>query len=270
MAARSTMGWIIADLRRKVHDVGAQEFDTGVQYAGDTTQLKCIFYNLASTAVTPTKPRVTIWNPLGSALVNSVTSLATATTGVQYYNYKIPSTGPEGIWRSQFVGILGTVTSAYTAEFEVRITQRIWTDDQLEDYLDRHRMFVGDDGGRELLRHDAFYKRYISNFNTWEWAKLYTTNDTNATELTTATADLLVGEWTFTTAQNIDVYAEGHCYNVYLAAAECLEELAGDPSRASSWSRGGITHKSQDPLELAMYYRRLAHGGRSVKLIRTY
>lgn len=268
--ARSTMTWIINELRRKVFDYGPQTLDDTVYMAGDTIQLKAQFYNLASTAVTPTSPRVNVYSPLGTTVVNSATTSPTATTGVQIYNYKIATNAIQGIYRVDFTGKVLNVTSAYTTEFEIRKTQRIWTDDELQNYLDRSRIFVGVNNARELLQRSADYKRYISNFDTWEWATLYDSPDNTANTITPTASNLVVGEWTFTTAQTTDLYVEGHCYNTYAASAECLEELAGDPSRSSSWNRGGISHKSQDPLQLAFYYRRLAHGGRSVQLVRTY
>ena len=165
MSARTAMQWIITELRRKVNDYGVEPaMDSGIQYIGDTPRLKCDFYNMASVMVTPTSPRINIWNPLGSNIVASVTTLASTLTGRQYYDFAIPQV--EGIYRVEFKGKIGTITSAYSTEFEARKQGRIWTDDELQNYLDKHRIFVGVDNARELLQRSADYKRYLSKFDT--------------------------------------------------------------------------------------------------------
>jgi len=263
------MAWIIRELRRKVYDVGPEDFESGVQYAGDTIRLRCTYYDLASTLTNPTLPRISIWDSGGSLIVTSATTTATGSTGVQRYDYTIPTAGPEGVWRAQFTGKIGTVSSAYTEEFAVRITQRIWSDDLLQNYLDRHRVAIGVPT-RELLRHDVSKKRYVSKFDNFEWASLYDDSLSSASEVTPDAENLVVGEWSFDTAQSGDLYLEGHSYSILLAASEALEELAGDPSRSYQWTHGSVTQKSQDPLQLAQYYRSLETGMTSVTFSRTY
>lgn len=272
MAARTAMAWIIRELRRKVHDVGPEDLESDVHYPGDTIRLKCVYYDLVSVATTPTLPRVSIWDSSGTQTVTSATTNATATTGVQIHDYRIPDGGPEGVWRAQFTGKVGTVSSAYSEEFEVRITQRLWSDDQLQDYLDRVSSFTGGDTVREVLQRDAAYKRYWSDFGDYEWCNLYTSEAAAATQVATTlyTANLVKGEFVFTAAQNKTLYAEGMSHNILLAAAHCLEELSGDPSRSSQWSRGGVTHRSQDPLKLAQHYRNISQGIQTTILTRTY
>jgi len=268
--ARIAMQWIIAELRRKIFDYGAEILDSDVYFAGDTIKLSQQFKTLASVAATAASAKINVYSPSEIIKVSNGTCSVSTVKSWVYYNFATSTGVSQGVWRAEFTGSVGSSRRRYQTEFQIRRTQRIWTDDELQNYLDRSRIFIGVNNARELLQRSADYKRYVSNFDTWEWATLYDSPDNTASAITPTASNLVAGEWTFTTAQSKELYVEGHCYNTYAASAECLEELAGDPSRSSTWSRGGVSHKSQDPLELALYYRRLAHGGRSVQLIRTY
>lgn len=263
------MGWIIQELRRKVYDYGPLTFDSDVYYLGDTIQLSRQFKKLTGTNSVVTNAKVGIWCPDGTVKVSSGTPTTSAGIGLRTYNFVTATTYSTGIWRAQFTGSVSGVTRRYTQEFQIRKSQRIWSDDELQNYLDKSSVFIGDNI-REKLARNVAYTRYFSKFDTFEWATLYNTDDESGVAVTPTTSNLVKGEFTFTIAQDEEIYLEGMCYNIYAAAAECLEELAGDPNRSSSWSRGGISHRSQDPLELAQYYRRLAHGGRSVVLNKIY
>lgn len=267
--ARSAMTWIINELRRKVHDIGVEQLDDDIVAIGDTVRLKCTYYNLASTAVSPTNPKVNIINPRGSTVVSLADTTASTATGVEYYDWKVSTAQPDGIYNITFTGSLGATKSSYPYEVEVRGTQRIWSDDELQNYLDKHRIFIGSPI-REELASDLNYKRYLSKYDTFEWATLYNTQDTSGTAVTPTSSNLVAGEFEFTTSQSNTLYLEGHAYDIYTAAAECLEELAGDPSRSSQWSRGGVSHKSQDPLKLAQYYRYMSGGIKSTKFVKVY
>lgn len=269
MAARSACAWIIRELRRKVNDVGPEDLDDGVLYAGDTARLKCVYYDLTSTAVNPTTPLINIWDSEGTLTVTNANTSATATTGVQIYDYTSSMGAVEGVWRAQFQGVIGGVTSMYTKEFELRKTQRLWSDDDLQNYLDKHMIHVGL-VERELLTHDAGYLIYISEYDSFEEATIYNSQLSSGTAVTPSTSNLVAGKWTFTSAQNKELYLYGVAHNIYAAAADLLFELAGDPSRAYQWSRGGVSQRSVSPLELANQYRYMAHGGQSVEIRRVY
>ncbi len=268
MASRAAMGWIIRELRRKVLDVGPEDLDDDVVYPGDSIRLNAEFYNLASTLVTPTTPRVKIWNSEDTVVVTSATTTNTG-TGLERYDYQLATDAFSGVWRAQFEGSVSSLISRQTKEFEVRRTQRIWTNDELEDYLDRHRVFVGGNEAREKLTFNVGKTRYASQFDTFEWVTLYS-GDTTTGTVTPDSSNLVAGEFTFTSSQSIEIFLEGHSYNILLAAAECLEELAADPSRPYQWSRGGVTQRSQDPMKLAQSYRNLGSGMQSMQFIKTY
>lgn len=268
--ARTAMAWIINELRRKVRDMGPESLDSSIAMLGDTVRLKCTYYNLTSTAINPTTPKINIWNPNVAVVVSNATPISSTATGVRYYDYKVSTSQPEGIYRAEFSGYLGSAYSVFPYEFEVRRTQRIWSDDELQNYLDRYRIFIGDGEIREKLRNDTSFKRFLSDYDTFEWATLYDGDGSSDAEVTPTTSNLVNGEWTFSTAQSSSLYLEGHAYRIALAAAECLEDLAGDPSRSSQWSRGGVSHKSQDPLELAKYYRYMTSGIKSLSIVKVY
>jgi len=268
MASRTAMGWIIRELRRKVYDVGPEDLDDDIVYPGDSIRLNASFYNLASTLVSPTTPLVKIWNSEDTVRVTAATTTNTG-TGLERYDYQLATDAVSGVWRAQFQGTVSSLISRYTKEFEVRKTQRIWTNDELENYLDRHRVFVGGNETREKLTFNVGKTRYSSTFDTFEWATIYSGSTSTGTA-TPDSSNLVAGEFVFTAAQSTELFLEGHSYNILLAAAECLEELAADPSRAYQWSRGGVSQRSQNPFELAQAYRNLGSGMQSILFNKTY
>ena len=269
--ARTAMAWLIAELRRKVFDYKSEDLDDGVKYAGDTIRLSRQFMDLAgaTAAVSVTNATAKIWSPGGVVKVSAGSPTASTATGMVYYDF-ISSTGmSQGAWRIQFAGSVGSSTRRYTQDFEMRKTQRIWSDDELQIYLDRHSSYAGNPE-RELLTSNPGFTKYFSKFGNFESVTLYDGPGSTASSVTADTEDLVRGMFTFNSAQGSDLYLEGSAYSILLAAAEGLEELAGDPSRASSWTRGGVSQKSQDPLLLAKYYRYMESGMVTVQANRTY
>ena len=267
--ARSAMTWIINELRRKVHDIGVESLDDDITYAGDTYKLSQQFKTLASVAATVANAKITILSPNGANVVSSVSCSISTLKSMVYYNFATSTGITEGVYLAEFEGSVGAVKRRYPYEFEVRKTQRIWSNDELQNYLDKHRIFIGSPI-REELASDLNYKRYLSRYDTFEWATLYNTQDTSGTAVTPTSSNLVAGEFGFTTSQSTTLYLEGHAYDIYVAAAECLEELAGDPSRARQWSRGGVSHTSQDPLKLAQYYRYMSGGIKTAQFVKVY
>jgi hypothetical protein len=267
--ARSAMRWIINELRRKVHDTGVGALEPSVRYAGDTIKLSQQFKTVASVAATVANAKITVLSPTGDIVVSSASCVISTVKSWASYNLRTTSGYTEGVYLAEFVGSVAAIQRRYPYEFELRKTQRIWSDDELQAYLDKHRVFVGV-GRREELGNDLSYKRYLSNFDTFEWVKLYDTADGLGVEATPDTSNLVAGEWVFNTAQDKTLYLEGYSYNIYASAAECLEELAGDDSRSSQWTRGGVSHKSQDPLKLAQYYRYMSTGIKSTEINKVY
>jgi hypothetical protein len=268
MAARTALLPIIAELRRRVRDMGPEDLDSGVQYVGDVIRLTCTYKNLASAATTPTTPRVNIYDPAGTQRVTTATTV-NVSTGVERYDYDIPTAGPEGTWRAEFTGVIDGATSAYTEEFDARIRQRTWTDDELQRYLDIHSEAIEE---REELKHDAAYKEYFTDKDTFESAVLWggSGKTADAISSTAYTANLTAGRWTFSSARSTTLYVDGIYHNTYLAAAEMLFELSGDPSRSFRWGRGAVQHESVNPLTLAKQYYALGHRGGATKLNKVY
>lgn len=268
--ARTALAWIIAELRRKVFDTGPEDFDDGIKYAGDTIRLNRQFKDIASAIAVVTNPTVQIWSPSGIVKVTAATpATASTATGMAYYDYAASIGVSQGVWRIQFTGSVAAVQRRYSEEFSVRQTQRFWSDDELQNYLDRHRIFIGGDETREKLTFNAGKTIFASKFDNFESPTIYIGATTTGT-VTPDSSNLVAGEFTFTSAQSTELYLEGHSYNILLAAAECLEELAADLSRAYQWSRGGVSQQSQNPFDLAQSYRNRESGMMSVRFIKTY
>ena len=146
--------------------------------------------------------------------------------------------------------------------------ESVWTDDQLQNYLDMHRVHVR----RELLMKDREEEIYYSKFGMFEDdVVLWNSDSGGATQISSSnyTANLVDGVFTFTEAQNNDYYIDGKSYNLNGAIAECLEQLAMDPNKAQVWSRGGVKYTHYDLMEMAKYHRSLT-GARGRTIVKTY
>lgn len=252
--ARQTMTWLIKELRRKVYDIYPQELDSNSYYMGNVIRLECAFSDFSGNVATVGgSARVDIWDANNVQRVTGALATWAGTTGKYYYDYQTPVSGVEGIWRFQYTATQTGNILRHAQEFVLRRIQRIWSDDELQNYLDRHRVWVE----REQLAHSVDMKRYFSSYRNFDEVTLYLDSYSSYTTVPME-ANLVDGSFVFSTAQAGYLYLSGWSYNIYLAAAECLEELAGDPSRAFSWSRGGVTQQTHKPLELAQYYRQFA------------
>ena len=267
MAARSSMAWLIGELRRKVKDEGPAVLDDDEYYAGDSVKFTYTFQDLSGNPTEPASPAVTIWNSEGSVEVDGETPASTG-TGEYEYIYQIPAAGPEGVWRIELAGTLGAYVSRYSKEFKVLITKRIWLDDQLQNYLDMHRVHVR----RELLMRCMEAGVYYSRFGMFEDdVTLWYSATSDATEIPSSSydANMVDGVFTFSEAQDGNIYLDGKSYNLHGAIAECMEELAMDPDKSREWQRGGVHYKHYDLIELSRYHRNLA-GSCSTPVSRTY
>ena len=148
------------------------------------------------------------------------------------------------------------------------VDESVWTDDELQSYLDMHRVHVR----REFLAKDVDEKVYYSRFGMFEdnfilWDGKFA----GATEVSSSsyTANLVDGTFVFSISQNGNYYLDGESYNIHGAIAECLEELAMDPNKSREWSRGGVKYKHYDYMEMARYHRNLA-GARAATMVKTY
>lgn len=270
--ARSTIFPLIADLRRKVYDFLPDTFEASVHMIGDAVRLGFQFRDLASAAATLAGTGVAkIFSPREVLMVSAGVMTVSSATGFRYFDFQSTDAMSQGIWRAEYTGSVGSVVRRGYEQFELRKSQYLWTNDELQNALDKYRIFTGEK--RERLSRSVDFKRYWSAAGNYEWANLYNTDTSTGTGITLGdddTENLIAGEWTFDSAQDKDLFLEGHFFNVYGAAAELLEELAADPNRAEIWTRGAVSITGTKLLDLATYYRRIAHGGRTVQQVRIY
>ena len=187
-------------------------------------------------------------------------------TGVYYYNYRIPEAGPAGVWRAEFAGVVNGTVREYPTEFEAALTKRVWTDDELQNYLDMHRVHVR----REPLRQDVDGEVFSSRFGMFENdVTLWDSDNAVATQATPDSSNLVDGVFTFVEGQDGPYYLDGKSYNIHGAIAECMEQLAMDPDKAREWGRGGVKYTHYDLMEMAKYHRNLA-GSRGTTIVKTY
>ena len=144
----------------------------------------------------------------------------------------------------------------------------VWTDDQLQDYLDMHRMHVR----REKLSKDANEKVYLSQFGMFEDdVSLWNGNSAYAVEVPFSqyATDLVDGMFIFAEDQNNEYYLDGKSYNIHGAISECLEQLAMNPNKAREWERGGVKYTHYDYVEMAKYHRNFS-GAKNTRVTRGY
>lgn len=265
MSARASMQWLIRLLRLKVNDERANVLEPNQYYANDSIQLNCDYKGIDGTPVEPEHAEVTIWNPMGTEVLNDV-AIDSGIPGRRCYVYRIPETGPQGVWRAEFTGTIVDQVNAYSIDFEVVISNRIWSDDELQNFLDMHRIHIQ----RELLIEDPDKKTYRSRYGMFEDdIKIWNDPWGNAVEATPDNSNLVDGVFTFLTEQPGNYYLDGKSYDIHASIAECMEQLAMNPDKARSWERGSVKYTQYDYMEMAKYHRSLA-GTRSVKISRSY
>lgn len=143
-----------------------------------------------------------------------------------------------------------------------------WTDDELQDFLDAHRLDVR----HARLRPEptwtgsgVTYTDYYADYGDWESDVVL--EDASGNDLTPATSDLLTGHWTFTD-QDPPVYITGKTYDLYAAAAAVLEAWAARVALEFDFTADGASfrrsQKREALLALAAEYRRRARANRAV------
>jgi len=144
----------------------------------------------------------------------------------------------------------------------------IWSDDELQNYLDMHRIYLF----REPLIYDPGLRIYQSRYGMLEAdVTIWDSELLGAMEIVNSNyaSNLLDGTFIFANAQYGTYYLEAKSYNIHNAIAECLEQLAMDQNRAKTWNRGSVTFNHYDLMAMAQYHRNLS-GSRSTSLLRVY
>ena len=135
--------------------------------------------------------------------------------------------------------------------------ERVWTDDELEQFLDSYRTSVV----RESLlpSYPVPTRIWRSRYQHWEQGARLTIGSTDANVLV---EDSLYGEWELNAETFGPVYVTGRTYDVYAAAADALEAWAAREKLAYDVTVDGQTlRRSQIGdrlLSLAQSYRRRA------------
>jgi len=96
------------------------------------------------------------------------------------------------------------------------------TDDELQTILDRHRQRFFQWPLTPEPNASYTFTEYSANGIGW-WEDTVLLQSGQLTTLTPATADLIVGYWTFATSTGPPVYATGYSYDLHAAAVEVLE-----------------------------------------------
>jgi len=143
----------------------------------------------------------------------------------------------------------------------------IWTDDdELQVYLDIHRRRlyrVSLDVDQDWQVFEARFTMLEGATDTWtgtgdpeEVINIWDRPGRDATFKTPTSYNLVSGTFKFDSEQNQQpYYLDAMSYNVSGAMAEAYEQLAGDPTRAEQWSRGGVSYKYESLLDMAKRFR---------------
>lgn len=139
-----------------------------------------------------------------------------------------------------------------------------WTDDELQDFLDDHRVEVRT---AELIPVRSVasggavsYLEYMAPRGFWEDSPTLQSN--SYATIVPATSDLLIGRWTFAASQTAPVYITGQVYDLWGAAVEAAEawigKLARDFDFATDGQRFDRSQKVRGLERVAETYRRKA------------
>ncbi len=144
----------------------------------------------------------------------------------------------------------------------------IWSDDELQNYLDMHCIHVI----REPLAYALDQKLYYSKFVMLEAdVSLWDSDLPEAMEIPNSAyiSNFVNGTFKFSQSQSGRYYMDAKSYNIHGAIAECLEQLAMDQNRAKAWNRGSVEFTHYDLLEMSRYHRGLV-GLQDTSISRTY
>ena len=133
---------------------------------------------------------------------------------------------------------------------------QVFSDQSLQDFLDRHRMDVAFEELEGRRGASGAFTDYFSTWSDWEAdAKLY---DSRGVQLSPTASDYLVGHWTFAN-QPPPVQARGKTYDIHAAAADALEAWAAKVKLEYHFTASGDSfhrdQKVQHLLELAKRHR---------------
>ena len=154
----------------------------------------------------------------------------------------------------------------------------IWVDDELQNYLDMHRIHIVREPLSAPLSQGNSNEQayYYSTFGMLESdVSLWDSKQSNSNELPNLnyTVNLVDGTFKFldplSREQGNRYYLDAKSYNIHGAIAECLEQLAMDQNRAKTWSRGSVAYTHYDLTEMAKYHRNLI-GLKNTGIVRTY
>jgi hypothetical protein len=149
----------------------------------------------------------------------------------------------------------------------------IWTDDELQNYLDMHRIHIVRERLSVPLNQGSLNKQvYYSSFGMLEAdVSLWSSSQSDSNEIPNSnyTVNLVDGTFEFVNSQSDGYYLDAKSYNIHDTIAECLEQLAMDQNRAKAWGRGSVAYTHYDLMEMAKYHRNLV-GSRNTGVVRTY
>jgi hypothetical protein len=139
---------------------------------------------------------------------------------------------------------------------------QVFSDDELEDFLDERRADVD----LALLRADTRLSGSPTVFRApvrwWETDHVLADGSGSALTPTVGGTDALAGVWTFATAQSGRVYITGRYYDLYGSAAAVLQAWAAKVSRefdfATDGQRFDRSQKREGLLATAREYARKA------------
>ena len=158
------------------------------------------------------------------------------------------------------------MTDAGTADYTIGAVT-YWTDDTLQDVLDKHRLEVVREPLVSQSEYDGagtvVYKQYLSRYGNFEatsgGSAIFFVEDSIGTQSGTAnwSADYVQGKVTFTSDQKgTAYYLTGRSYNLNAAAAEVWRMKAGQVAKAFNFSTDN--HKV-DRGQLVQHYLTMAN-----------
>lgn len=145
----------------------------------------------------------------------------------------------------------------------------IWSDLQLETFLDLHRRSLNRaklDVDPDNQVFEARFTMIEGSTSSWSGAgdpedriNIWDRRGADATAKTPTSYNLVSGTFRFDSEQTLQpYYIDGYAYSINGAMAEAMEQLAADSNRAKQWTRGGVSYTYQDFMDMATTWRKSA------------
>ena len=147
----------------------------------------------------------------------------------------------------------GLITQLRGLIYDPAGTSQVFSDDELQDACDHYVSLVWHqelEAAPTYTTSGVVYKQFYANAGNWEADVLL--QDANHATLVPSSSNLVAGYWTFNDGQEPPVYITGKHYNLYIAAADILEQWAAREKLTFDFSADGAQYRRSQKVEMLL------------------